>query len=231
MDVEVLSRSGQRPPRRLAGISLAGDSLPLRLRSVTVGIVGLVAAAGLGLVGMIYQQSWPEMLGAPLPQGPAPALVHNDTIALSPSGPSGIGRERRRPIAPSAAPPATPATSVIREAPDIDQSHQAAPPAVGGAPASPSPSHPGRKEPSAPPNVATPSQPAPSAPQAGTSPSPASEAPPPVAPAPADDSPGNSAQAPGHAAGGHGPPPWAGSGRGTAAAAAADTGKPSWAGH
>ena len=64
------------------GSSLAGDGLLVRLRSTTIGLLGLVAVVGLGLVAFISQIGWPGVFSGPLPAAPAGGVVHNDTIAL-----------------------------------------------------------------------------------------------------------------------------------------------------
>lgn len=64
------------------GSSLAGDGLLVRLRSTTIGLLGLVAVVGLGLVAFISQIGWPAVFSGPLPAASAGGVVHNDTIAL-----------------------------------------------------------------------------------------------------------------------------------------------------
>jgi hypothetical protein len=56
--------------RHVSAPSLAGRDLPDRLRSVSVGLVGLVAAAGLSLVALAYNAGIPEALWSPLPAIP-----------------------------------------------------------------------------------------------------------------------------------------------------------------
>jgi len=59
--------------------TLLGDGMLVRLRSTTIGILGAVAAMGLGLVAVASQQGWPGVFSGPLPQAPA-QLVENDPL-------------------------------------------------------------------------------------------------------------------------------------------------------
>ncbi len=54
----------------------------VRLRSTTIGLLGLVTFVGLALIAFVSQIGWPGVLSGPLPAAPAPAVVQNDTIAL-----------------------------------------------------------------------------------------------------------------------------------------------------
>lgn len=83
MDVEVASRLKKAIARAFAPSVLVGDDMLARLRSTTIGILGLVAAVGLGLVGFISHQGWPGVFGGPLPQAPS-RLVENDSISAPP---------------------------------------------------------------------------------------------------------------------------------------------------
>jgi len=59
----------------------------IRLRSTTIGLLGLVTVVGLGLVAFVSQIGWPGVLSGPLPAAPAPGVVQNDTIALAQAEP------------------------------------------------------------------------------------------------------------------------------------------------
>lgn len=82
MSVVVGSRLRQTLSNATLGSSLAGDGLLIRLRSTTIGLLGLVAVVGLGLVAFISQIGWPSVLSGPLPAAAPGGVVHNDTIAL-----------------------------------------------------------------------------------------------------------------------------------------------------
>jgi hypothetical protein len=82
MAVVVLSKTRQALSRGLLGSSLAGDGMLVRLRSTTIGLLGLVTFVGLALIAFVSQIGWPGVLSGPLPAAPAPGVVQNDTIAL-----------------------------------------------------------------------------------------------------------------------------------------------------
>jgi hypothetical protein len=69
--------------RAFVSSNIVGDSMLVRLRSTTIGLLGLVAAVGLGLVAFVSLQGWPEVFSGPLPK-PPPALVRNDPIGMPP---------------------------------------------------------------------------------------------------------------------------------------------------
>lgn len=81
MVVKVVSKIRQATFQAFVAHNVVGDSMLVRLRSTTIGLLGLVAAVGLGLVVVISQQGWPGVLTGPLPQAP-PALVRNDPITM-----------------------------------------------------------------------------------------------------------------------------------------------------
>jgi len=87
MDVEVAFKLKKAIARSFAPSVLVGDGMLIRLRSTTIGILGLVAAVGLGLVGFVSNQGWPGVFGGPLPQAPT-RLVENQAIS-APALPSG----------------------------------------------------------------------------------------------------------------------------------------------
>jgi hypothetical protein len=53
--------------------SVFGDGLPERLRSTSLALLGITAAAGLGLVGFVFHQDWPVATDLPIP-GARPEL-------------------------------------------------------------------------------------------------------------------------------------------------------------
>lgn len=83
MDVEVLSKLRQATLHAFLTSNLIGDSLLVRMRSASIGIVGMVAAMGLALVVVVSQQGWPDVGSGPLPQ--PPHLVQNDPIVAPPA--------------------------------------------------------------------------------------------------------------------------------------------------
>ncbi len=53
---------------------------------MSIALLGLVTAIGLGLIVFVSQQGWPGVLSGPIPAGPAVSgVVHNDPIALTQS--------------------------------------------------------------------------------------------------------------------------------------------------
>jgi outer membrane biosynthesis protein TonB len=173
----------------------------VRLRNGTIGLVGLAAAIGLGLIAVISHQGWPDVSSGPLPPRPPTRFVHHETIALPvPSG-------------PSAQPAGHPA---LAASPAPVPAAVGAPPAAGPQPVS---SAPASEPPASPPAEHVPHHPAPQPPQPATSTPPAPAPPattsapqpePPAAEAPAvtsqvvdEGSPGHSGESHGHA------PPWA----------------------
>ncbi|HWO84118.1 MAG TPA: hypothetical protein VNM38_10070 [Solirubrobacterales bacterium] len=72
---------------RLRRLSLAGDGLPERMRSTAFAFLGLTAAAGLALVAIFAQLSFPLLSPAPLPSEPAADSSVARAVALEPGGP------------------------------------------------------------------------------------------------------------------------------------------------
>ncbi len=64
--------------------SLAGRGLPERLRSVTFGMAGLVAAVGLGLVAVALNQVLPVVPGSAIPESPKRYLGDAQIVARAP---------------------------------------------------------------------------------------------------------------------------------------------------
>jgi hypothetical protein len=84
MVVTVLSKIGHQLSRRVIGSTLAGDGLLVRLRSTSIGLLGLVAAVCLALVAFVASQGWPEILNSPLPATPPKVSAVNNAVALRP---------------------------------------------------------------------------------------------------------------------------------------------------
>jgi hypothetical protein len=98
MDVKVLSRLGQTLSRRLSESSVVGNSMLVRLRSGTIGLLGIVTAVGLGMVMLLSQQGWPDVASGPLPPRPPSRFVQHETIAV----PTAVSPRRSAPrTAPS----------------------------------------------------------------------------------------------------------------------------------
>jgi|GEM_PF-3453597 len=206
MDVKVLSQLGQALSRHLSESTLVGDSMLVRLRSGTIGLLGLVAAVGLGLIAMISQQGLPGVSSGPLPERPPVPFVQHETIALpglamrTPAGHRPRSK-RSRSISRQAPSPAVPADS------EIGGSRQVAAPTDESSPAGPPPaSPPTAQQPASPESPAPPATTVAAAPPATQAPAAESSAVP-ATTAPEDESPGHSGEHHGHA------PPWAGHGQ------------------
>jgi hypothetical protein len=94
----MISRVGQAMPRFLAGTSVAGDGMRERLQSATFAMFGVVTAIGLVLVGIAYNQTWPDFADSPIPGMPAErvgrATIAADAVhgqAKSGNGPASHG--------------------------------------------------------------------------------------------------------------------------------------------
>ncbi len=75
--------------------SVFGDGLPERLRSTALALLGLTAAAGLGLVAFALQQSWPIASSLPIPGISSESeSVQDRTIASEPT-PEAVAGQRR----------------------------------------------------------------------------------------------------------------------------------------
>jgi len=67
-------------PRFLAGTSVAGNGMRERLQTATFAMFGVVTAIGLILVGIAYNQTWPDFADSPIPGMPT-ERVDRATIA------------------------------------------------------------------------------------------------------------------------------------------------------
>jgi hypothetical protein len=82
MAIVVLSKVGHELSRRVIGSTLAGDGLLVRIRSTSIGLLGLVAATGLALVAFVSNQGWPDSLNSPIPGSPPSASAVHDAVAV-----------------------------------------------------------------------------------------------------------------------------------------------------
>jgi outer membrane biosynthesis protein TonB len=209
MDVEVASRLGNALARRISDSSLVGDSMLVRLRSGAIGLVGLAAAVGLGLIALLSQQGLPDVSSGPLPPRPPAPFVHRQTIAMP--APSRPQAQPPRHAAIASAPAPSTAVSPPPAAPEITEPrHVQAPAGQQGTTTTPATSPPPHPAP-APQPQPTPSQSAPPPTTAATTTpesTPAATDPPAVASHVEEDSPGHSGDRHGHvpagSRGGHG---------------------------
>jgi hypothetical protein len=88
----VRSTLPDNPFRTLSLPSLAGTGLTERLRSTTFAVLGLTAAAGLGLVAIFAQPGWPLLSQAPIPASPQTKVVGAVAVDHGPRGfaPAGV---------------------------------------------------------------------------------------------------------------------------------------------
>jgi hypothetical protein len=63
----MISRLGHAVPRLLAGTNIAGEGMRERLQAATFALFGMVTAVGLVLVGIAYNQGWPDFADSPIP--------------------------------------------------------------------------------------------------------------------------------------------------------------------
>jgi len=190
MGVVVYSKLGQAISQALMPKTLLGDGMLVRLRSTTIGILGAVAAMGLGLVAVASQQGWPGVFSGPLPQAPA-QLVENDPLLAPVLSRHSRGESRHRLAGSRVSAPTRPGGNRASTVPGDVQA--------------------GRPLSTASPDASTPQGGGPGAvPQGGSSPPVAAPAPaerrppskgppPPESPGPTGSSPGRSGEAPGHA--------------------------------
>jgi len=111
MVVKVASKLRQATSRVFSPANVMGDGMLVRLRSTMIGILGLVAAVGLGLVGVVSQQGWPDVASGPPPLAPL-GLQQNDSIAMPRSASERPAASRRpsRPLASAGSPVTTVST-------------------------------------------------------------------------------------------------------------------------
>jgi len=207
MDVAVASRLGKAISRRISGSAVVGNSMLVRLRSGTIGLVGLAAAIGLGLVALASEQGLPDVSSGPLPQRPPTPFVHHQTIAM-PTPKRFPVASFRQARATSGSPAHAPTVAYV---PPPAESTPTVPSQGVGAPDHKHPtSHPPTSHPSKPATSEQPQPAPPSTPAPGTTATPAEAEPPPAEPPAAvasqtgESSPGHSGEPHGHA------PPWAG---------------------
>jgi hypothetical protein len=200
MDEQVSTKIGHWLARHVNRPSLAGNGLPERVRTTTFALLGLTAAAGLGLVAIFSQQGWPLLSPSPIPSPPTAHEAIHPALAVADRAETGFG-ETTVALGPALRAPAAPSSPIQGDGSSagLDARHpvrQGASPGAGG-----QPQEPASPEPAAPTPAPT-APPAPSAEQAPSStpvstPAPApSSAPKPsgtdVDEADEDDAPGNS---------------------------------------
>jgi outer membrane biosynthesis protein TonB len=171
---QVRTKVGQWLSRHVRRPSLAGRGLPERMRSTTFALLGITAAAGLGLVAIFSQQSWPLLSPDPLPSAPAGSeAVHEAMIVERPIGGAGAGDSRMRPGPAPAAPHSSQAPVV--ESTDVATGLPLSPPRSEGSDGAPSTRQTKPRQP--------PPEPAPE-PSVAVAPAPAPASPAPVTAAP-----------------------------------------------
>lgn len=106
----VIYRRLQLRFRRLGRLSLLGDGLAERLRSTSLGILGVATAVGLGVVALALRQEFPLLGVAPLPDPQPVEQRIDDRVAVAPAGVTGATK-REGAEAPSAADDASPLAS------------------------------------------------------------------------------------------------------------------------
>lgn len=191
MDVVVHFKLGQAIAQAFTPSALLGDGMLVRLRSTTIGILGAVAAMGLGLVAVASQQGWPGVFSSPLPQAPA-QLVENDPLlapTLSAHPPRNASDRSAGREATAPANPHEPGLTAIPGG-EVQNGRRVS----TGSPKTSAPGNDGPR--SAPQGGASPPTAAPAPTEKGP---PSKGSPSPEAPGPAGSSPGRSGEAPGHA--------------------------------
>jgi hypothetical protein len=85
MDEMVHFKFRQRSSWSVNRLSLAGQGLPERMRSTAFALLGITAAAGLGMVAIFSQQGWPLLSPSPLPSAPAGIEAIDDAAIVGPT--------------------------------------------------------------------------------------------------------------------------------------------------
>jgi len=153
----------------------------LRLRRISLGVLGLVGAFALALIVFISQLGWPGVLSGPLPSEPQRVGTVHDAVALTtsprvapafpPAGAGGVGTARPAPpaTAPAGRTHSATGNAGIRGPRKLSTGHSVASQPAGAQPAQP-----------VAPAPAAPSQPAPVTTTAPPSPAPIVAAAPPA---------------------------------------------------
>jgi len=121
----VLSRTRHALTHSVFGSSLAGDGMLVRLRSISILLLGLVTAVGLGLIVFISQLGFPGVFSAPIPGNRTEVGAVHSAIALTRS--AGAGVESPAPGTSARVRAHTPKRSQARDEP-TDSTH----PGIGG---------------------------------------------------------------------------------------------------
>jgi hypothetical protein len=79
---DVQTKIGERLSGHIRLPSVAGRGLTERMRTTTFALLGITAAAGLGLVAIFSQQGWPLLPSSPLPTPPAAAVAVEEARAI-----------------------------------------------------------------------------------------------------------------------------------------------------
>lgn len=85
----MIFKAGEELSRRAIGTTLAGDGLLIRLRSTSIGLLGAVAATGLGLIAFAANQDWPGAFNSPIPPAPPALSAVDDAVALDAAAATG----------------------------------------------------------------------------------------------------------------------------------------------
>ena len=113
MPVGMLRSRGKQMLRRVARVSVFGDGLLERARTIYLALLGVVAATGLAIIAFALQLGWPIGADRPLPSTPPKrqAVGAGVAVAAAPPRPATARRESsRRGSAPPADTPAVEAT-------------------------------------------------------------------------------------------------------------------------
>jgi hypothetical protein len=130
MVVAVLRKPLQIRRRRRRWPSVLGDGLPERLRSTSLALIGVVAAAGLASVALTLQQGFPLVASGPIPEPPPQRTHLGEGTAVSQVPPARDEAASPPPVAPDA--PAA-ATGVSDDAAAAPFEVEASPPGGGDA--------------------------------------------------------------------------------------------------